>query len=229
MPILLVCIFTALMLMGESAEPAFAQAELSRAEQVVLSQLMRQSKGTMEITWNEVTKTPLRVTGLLSAPSNHSIEWIAFSYLQKTKKLYGLADVKKSFRVKYTKVLANGTKRVELERLLFGVPVLKDNLMMDITAEGVLISVSGRITPFLEKKLYGYSMHPAYSASDAIRLATGQAAKSEPLSSARASCTLFYVIEDNLPVLAYVVSLTYPNGLTEEIIIHAVTKRRIPT
>ncbi|MGE5703889.1 MAG: hypothetical protein ACM32O_15290 [Clostridia bacterium] len=210
---------------GGGAKLDAAPEALSFNERAVLTHLQKVSNGTLQIEWDEETKTPAKLSGMFSPPSRHSPEWIAYRFLQDTKRLYGLSNVKRSLRIKQTSRTADGGVNLELERHLFGTPVWGEGLTMVINQDGVLTQITGRITPHLERKLFGYPMRPTISSQQAIELAAMKHPDWNQVKTKTVTASLFYLPLANTPQLAYLVTYESLDGNHHHLFIHAITKR----
>jgi len=138
----------------------------------VLQQLEKDSGGSMQVKWNSTIRTPSLITGKLSLPSKHSAEWIAYGFLNKTRTLYGLENPKRDMKILEV-VRQSGLIKVYFQHQLFGIPVWKDELIVEMDNKGVIQKVIGTIHPNLEQKLFNRPMYPAISKKQAIRRAKG--------------------------------------------------------
>lgn len=207
----------------------FAKEEdLSWKECAALRQVMRNSSGTMQVEWHRDIRTPTRISGRLTPPSRHSPEWIAYTFLQQTKELYGLKQPQKHMRIRSMKQNTDGGINLEMEHLIFDTPVWKEGLTFSITREGVLTEVTGRVTPSLRSKLFGYPIRPSYPAQEAIREAEQIVSTIPDTVLAASHARLYYLLQSQEPMLVYVVtlrSLDADGSRDWQVILHAVTRR----
>ncbi len=135
-----------------------------------LYQLEKINGGTLDLKWNTETNTPSKLTGNLSLPSKHSPEWIAYEFLNKYRKLYGLQQPSRDMKV--IKVERHPDKTiVHLQHLLFKTPVWEDWLVIEMNLDGGIRQIEGTIHPYLEKQLFNRPMIPAISEKQAIKKA----------------------------------------------------------
>ncbi len=149
---------------------ASAAPELSPRSESVLKQLERRSAGTFHLEWSKKTHTPTVIEGKLSPPSKHSAQWIAYDFLTKTKPLYGLVNPAKDMKVIRVDDTADDNRRViHLQRYLFGYPVLKNGMAIEIDVDGIIRRVEGTIHPHLERQRIRRPMFPSVSEEKAKR------------------------------------------------------------
>ncbi|WP_373228554.1 hypothetical protein [Cohnella sp.] len=192
--------------------------------QATLQQLKKNSGGTLEINWNNVTNTPFKLTGKLTLPSKHSPEWIAYEFLYKWRTLYGLQNPKRDMKVIEVE-RRHDIINVRLQHLLFRTPVWEDWLVIEIRNDGVIQQIEGTIHPYLEKQLFNRPMHPAISKKQAIGIA--RANVQGELANAPEVETYYLSARSGTPLI-YAVTLQHfrPDRRTT-ILIHSVTGRII--
>lgn len=191
----------------------------------VIKQLEKESHGTLEVTWSKKTNTPSILKGRLTAPSRHSSEWIAYEFLNKKRKLFGLQNPRRDLKVVKIDRLHEKTI-VHLQRLLFRTPVWEDYILVEINNhDGVIERIEATVHPNLEKRLFNRPMHPAISSKKAINKAMssikGESVKESSVES-------YYLATRPGTPLVYVVKLQHlaPARMTT-IMIHSVTGRII--
>ncbi|MDQ0193239.1 hypothetical protein [Paenibacillus wynnii] len=201
----------------------FAQEKPPKATSV-LNQLEKDSHGTMNVKWNPNVNTPSLITGKLSLPSKHSPEWIARGFLNKLRTLYGLQNLSRDLKAVKVEKKTN-VIRVHFQHLLFQIPVWKDQLIVEMSSDGVIRKVEGTIHPNLERQLFHRPMHAAISEKQAIRRAKGliprELAKEPEVES-------YYLPTRPGTPLVYAVKLQYVTpDKTTLTLIHSLTGRII--
>jgi Zn-dependent metalloprotease len=151
-----------------AAKPAHTPPEIPTKAKSAIHRLNHISNGDLEIEWNAVTGTPSKITGTLARPSSHSPEWIAYSFLQPTRALYGLSNPKRDLPVDRIEPRGSGSVRVHLKRTLYGLPVFGNSLAIDIDQRGVVRQVEGAIHPHLERRIFHRPAQPAVTESEAM-------------------------------------------------------------
>ncbi|MCC3374391.1 hypothetical protein [Cohnella sp. REN36] len=207
---------------------AVAAAEsIPQDARAALKRLERISGAPVKLRWNEETGTPALVAGELSGPSNHSPSWIAYTYFERTKRLYGLRQPRQDLVVTGFRV-EDGVSHIRLERLVYRTPVWGDGVELEIGPKGVLQRVEGVIHPGLERKLFYRAQHPAIGerqAAEQAAAATGEA----PADLGRPK--LYYLADRPGTPLVYAVPYgVRADGSAEgHVLVHALTGRAIRT
>ncbi|MGM0881574.1 MAG: hypothetical protein ACQEXQ_11135 [Bacillota bacterium] len=205
-----------------------AAEDLTGSAKRVLQKLERESRDTFTIHWNQNTNTPSLIEGNLSKPSNHSPQWIAFEFLDKTKALYGLKNPRTDMQVTEVSRSSDNLIQVRLQRFLYKTPVWKDELVIQINKQGIIQRIMGRIYPHLEEKIFNRPMHAAYSKKKAITIALSfakvdRAKLEEPVAD------MYYLPSRAGTPLIYVVNLKSRESDNEyqKVFIHSLTGRVI--
>jgi Zn-dependent metalloprotease len=210
-------ILPAMLLLGSSTTPA-ESAELPKAAQPILLKLHKESGNTLTVKWDQQTRTPALLAGQLTPASRHSPGWIAYSFLENVKPLYGLKNVHKDMKITAIDS-SGGSTKVYMQRQLFSKPVCGDELLVELDRSGAIQRVAGSIHTGLEQQRLGRPMYPAVSREQARRIATaydealaGRTLSIEPCYlPAREGVPLVYTItyeKDRRPVTLKIHSLT---------------------
>jgi Zn-dependent metalloprotease len=199
---------------------AGASSEPDRKAAQALKKLAVESGGTLTYRLNAQTSTPSLVEGTLTKPSRHTPAWIAGTFAERYKALYGLRNPRANLRLSETGRSQDGKAFVRMEHLLFGTPVYGDSLMFTIDKQGIVRRVEGRIYPHLEKKRFNRPLHAAISPRKAERTAAAAVAgQGEPVD--KPAVRLYYLPSRPGMPLVYCVTLPYPDK-SETVMIHAV-------
>ncbi|WP_274364348.1 hypothetical protein [Paenibacillus thermotolerans] len=204
---------------------AAAMPELSPKADAALKRLHQTSGGTLSVRWNEASGTPYRMRGRLSGPSRHTPPWIAYSFMNEVRALYGIANPDRDLEITEIRQTSTGSVLVEMQRYLFGIPVLGNALTIEIDGEGVVRNVEGTIHPGLEKKKFYKPIKPAIKEKDAVRIALSCLPAGKPIVG-DPSVQLYYLPERNGTPLVYMVSATVETeegpGILCRILVHSV-------
>lgn len=205
--------------------PLHAAADTGIESNTILKRLAEESNGTLEVGWNEHTKTPSLLTGRLSKPSKHSPQWIAYEFLNKTKKLYGLSNPSTDMRIEEITEHPD-VIQVRMQHLLYKAPVWGDKLTVDITREGVIRRVEGRIYPDLKKKTFHRPMYAAISEKKAIAAALSFI-KEQGIGQEVTKVQAYYLPSRSGIPLIYAVTLRNSEYKVNDILVHSLTGRVI--
>lgn len=169
-----------------SASPGY----VSNGESSVLRTLNTESGNTLQISWNDDTKTPDLISGQLTKPSNHSPQWISLEFINKVKILYSLKRVNENMKVVNIDKSNSDSIKVYMQRQLYGKEVCGDHLIVTMNRSGVIQRVEGTIHSKLEAKRLNRPMYPAVSQNKAINIAKSHVAL-EPIETTEVrSCYL---------------------------------------
>ncbi|WP_127579739.1 hypothetical protein [Paenibacillus koleovorans] len=136
-----------------------------------MKQLSEQSGGALDVEWNDSTGTPRLLKGRLSAPSEHTPEWIAGEFVRDYRALYGLSDPDQELVVSAVDRSDPEHIRVLVRHELLHTPVWGDTLRMEINHQGVIQRVEGEIHPELAKQSLQQIMRQTFSEEQAIAVA----------------------------------------------------------
>jgi Zn-dependent metalloprotease len=217
-----------LLLMGVSLispfnPTSFASVKPSKAPSAI-QQLEKISGGTLDVTWNTKTNTPALLTGELSRTTNHTPEWIAYGFLQKHRKLYGLQNPSRDMKVMEIERYPDRIM-VHFQHLLFQTPVWGDTLIVEMGTDGVIRRVEGTIHPKLEKQLFNRPMQPAISSKEAV-LTAKRNVQQEPINEPEVK--KYYLPTRPGTPLIYVVRQQYRSpAKSTTTLIHSLTGRII--
>lgn len=204
---------------------AAAMPELSSKAETSLKRLHQTSGGTLSIRWNEAAGTPYIIRGRLSMPSRHTPPWIAYSFMNEVRAIYGIANPERDLEITEIRQTSAGSVLVELQRYLFGVPVLGDALTIEIDDEGVVRSVEGTIHPGLEKSKFHRPVKPAVTEKEAVRIALASLPEGKPIVG-EPSAQLYYLPERKGTPLVYMISATIETeegpGILCRVLVHSV-------
>lgn len=191
------------------AGPRFAAAmpDLSFKAETALKRLHETSGGTISIRWNEGAGTPYSIQGRLSMPSRHTPPWIAYSFMNEVRALYGIISPERDLKITQIRQTPTGSVLVGLQRYLFGTPVLGDSLMIEIGEDGVVRGVEGTIHPNLEKNKIHQSIKPAFTEKQAVRIALASLPSGHTIAG-EPSVQLYYLPARKGTPLVYMVSAT---------------------
>ncbi|MBO9610866.1 MAG: hypothetical protein J7639_33250 [Paenibacillaceae bacterium] len=191
-----------------------------------LDRLNRESGGTLEAVWNESTRTPAVLAGMLSGPSDHSPEWIAGTFVKRNKKLYGLRYPDRDMRIVDVVKQPGAFLEVGFRLYLYDTPVWGDGLTVQIDERGIIRRVEGRVHYDLRKATFHRSKHAAISEQEAI--ATAEAAwKDSGLGVRAASVQKYYLPTRPSVPLVYVVTLSLADQREDQVMINALINRVI--
>jgi Zn-dependent metalloprotease len=211
---------------GRELERAAATAPgLDRKAKAALDRL---GGGTEEIVvrWHEKPATPALLDGTIAGPSAHSPEWIAYTFLDNAKELYGIAKPRRDMQVADVRRFPDGGSEVRFRHLLYGTPVRGDELVVRIGSDGSISRVEGRVYPRLEKATFHRRIHAALTPTEAAAVATtfAEAVGVPPL---RPQVALYYEPTQRGTPLVYAVSFG-GDGVEAVVLVHALTGRVIP-
>lgn len=208
-----------------ACQPAARASDGPVKVEAALQSLRKTSGEDLAIAWNPETGTPSFVGGKLTRPSNHTPIWIAHSFLNRYRALFGIRDTNRELQVTGVEPYSEGVK-VHLRHLLFRTPIWEDGLTVDLDRNGVVRSVAGTIHPDMEKKLRYRAAHPAYSEQQAVRKAVESA--SGEIAMDNPAAERYYLASRAGTPLVYVVSVRLRNPeRTETIVVHSATGRVI--
>ncbi len=202
--------------------------EIPPEAQTVLQRLTKESKGTLDIRWNEETATPARMTGSLTAPSRHTPEWIAFTFLNSTKALYGLNRPYHEVKLAKVERPLPDTVQLHFQHLLFNTPVWGDGLVVEIDSSGVVRQVKGTIHPNLAKQLFNRPMHAALTPQQAVDKVLAASRSRQPFVRQPEVASYYLPTEKGTP-LVYVVTLhtDEADSGSKQVLVHSLSGRII--
>jgi len=185
-----------------------------------VDRLFRESGSTLEMEWNESTQTPAVLAGMLTKPSDHTPEWIAVSFVQRNKKLYGLRYPEQDMRIVDVVKNPDATAVVRFQLVLYDTPVWGDGLTVFVNEEGVIRRVEGRMHYDLRKATFHRDKQAVISEQKAV--AAAKASLPNDGSSVRATAVSSYYLptRPGCPLI-YVVTLRYIDEREERVMIHA--------
>jgi Zn-dependent metalloprotease len=145
-------------------------APLSSKARAELDMLQLMAAHTLQIQWNEETSSPRQIVGTLSERSNHSPEWISLRWVAKYRSLYGS-------RSPYTEyiVISRDEREdytwVRLQQTVHSIPVLGNELDIEIDRSGVIRRVEGSLVPEVEKAVFHHPLKPFITEEQAVTIA----------------------------------------------------------
>ncbi|MDF2652600.1 MAG: hypothetical protein K0Q73_8405 [Paenibacillus sp.] len=191
-----------------------------------LNRLSSESGNTLEVIWNESTQTPAVLMGMLSRPSDHSPGWIANTFVQRNKKLYGLRYPDQDMKISGVVKQPGNLTEVRFQLFLYNTPVWENGLSVYIDERGVVRRTEGNVHYDLRKTTFHRSKQAAVSEQEAI--ATAKATLQNPGIDVKATTVQKYYLP-TLPgiPLVYVVTLLLDDERKEQVMISALLNRVI--
>ncbi|MBB3113866.1 Zn-dependent metalloprotease [Paenibacillus phyllosphaerae] len=172
--------------------------------------------------------TPALLSGVLSKPSRHTPEWIAYDFLREVRTHYGLIHPLREMLVKEKTSSTDGGSIVKLQQLLFNTPVYGGQLEIQVDRDGVVRRVEGTVYPGLEEKLFHRRTYPVVSSKKAVRLAKASYRGEGELSS-KPVVTRYYLPDRPGTPLVYEVIFEIEGAPSPyRVLIHAVMGHIIP-
>ncbi|WP_168121813.1 hypothetical protein [Paenibacillus sp. HB172176] len=192
-----------------------------------IRQFEKLSGGELELVYHPETGTPSLISGILSYPSRHSPEWIAYEFLNKHKAVFGLRKPRHDLKVTSVEETDGGT-HVHFQHMLFRKPVWEDGLTISINGNGQIEKVEGTIHPHLETKMNKRAMYPAKTENQAIRKALSAESETSTMLREEPSAGAYYLASRPGTPLVYVVKLKYRDSAADKnVIVHSVTGKII--
>ncbi|THF76370.1 hypothetical protein [Cohnella fermenti] len=191
-----------------------------------LDRLNRISGGSLEVVWNEAARTPAVLAGMLSAPSNHSPEWIAGTFVQRNKKLYGLRYPDRDMRIVDVVRHPGSLTAVRFQLYLYDTPVWGDGLVVQIDERGVVRRAEGCVHYDLRKATFHRPKQAAVSEQRAAATAIASL-RSSGVQVKTTSVQRYYLPNRPGIPLIYVVTLRLDDQGEHEVMIHALNNRVI--